>query len=78
MKGMARLRVSRDAKQSVWRSLSGRFLMVLQRSSRGNSGKRFDGAIVVDSERGKLCGCAPIVTEMGINFIEVRYFKLQI
>ena len=47
MKGMDRLRVSRDAKQSVWRSLSARNLMISQRSSSGNSGERFDDAIVV-------------------------------
>ena len=50
MKGMARLRVSRDAKESVWRSVSGRNLMISQRRSRGNSGENFDGDIVVDGQ----------------------------
>ena len=49
-KGMARLRVSQDAKESVWRSVSGRNLMISQRSSRGNSGENFDGDIVVDGQ----------------------------
>ena len=58
MKGMARLRVSRDAKESVWRSVSGRSLMISQRSSKGNSGpgESFDGAIVVDGGHGSLKG----------------------
>ena len=53
MKGMARLRVSRDAKESIWRSLSGRSLMISSRISRGNSGESFDGAIVVDVVSGQ-------------------------
>ena len=44
---MARLRVSRDAKESVWRPFNGRHLMISQKISRGNSGERFEGAIVV-------------------------------
>jgi hypothetical protein len=50
MKGMARLRVTRDAKEIVWRSVSGRNLMISQKSSGGNSGERFDGAIVVGGQ----------------------------
>jgi hypothetical protein len=38
--------VSRDAKESVWRSASGRNLMISQKSSGGNSGENFDGAMV--------------------------------
>ena len=36
------LTLRRDAKESVWMSLSGRSLMILQRSSRGNGNS--DGA----------------------------------
>ena len=50
MKGMDRLRVTRDTKEIVWRSVSGRNLIISQRSSRGNSGESFDGAIVVDGQ----------------------------
>ena len=46
MKGIAELRVSRDAKERVWRSSNGRNLEISQRISRGNSGESFDGAMV--------------------------------
>ena len=53
---MARLRVSRDAKESILRSSCGRNLMISQRMSRGNSGESFEGAIVVDLFKGKVIG----------------------
>ena len=53
MNGMARLRVSRDAKESIWSSLRGRNLMISSRISRGNSGESLDGAIMVDVVSGQ-------------------------
>ena len=50
---MAKLRVNRDTKESVWRPLSGRNLMISMRSSRGNSGEIFDGAVMVDGGQWK-------------------------
>ena len=63
---MAKLRVNRDTKESVWRPLSGRNLMISMRSSRGNSGEIFDGAVMVMVVNGKglkarsYRGCAPL------------------
>ena len=45
--------MSRDAREIVWRSVSGRNLMISQSISKGNSGESFDNAIVVDGGQGK-------------------------
>ena len=53
MRGKARLRVSRDAKEIVWRSVIGRNVMISERCStgRGNSEGSFDGAIMVVKDK---------------------------